>query len=181
MLWWIPHWKQKLLTGSPRVTASTGWWKGQAKWWRHRDLITTFCINCSWLVLRPGLLGLVTSGGGGFTSWGGTASADMMMTPGNKHAQLVLVSLILCELCLSGHQRFWGNTSPLHTYFSFHTLWPVDIKKQIKNKGLRVVIMVKTHTKTMSQCHGILYRQCKPFFAFCTRGSGSNSDNKTDT
>lgn len=33
-------------------------------------MTTTFCMYCSWLVLRPGLAGLETSGGGGFTGPG---------------------------------------------------------------------------------------------------------------
>lgn len=72
----------KLLTGNPRETASTGLWKGQANWWRHRDLITTVCMYWSWLVLRPALWGLVTSGGGGFTTCGAPWSGftDMMAT-----------------------------------------------------------------------------------------------------
>lgn len=71
-----------LLTGNPRETASTGLWKGQANWWRHRDLITTVCMYWSWLVLRPALWGLVTSGGGGFTTCGapGSGFTDMMAT-----------------------------------------------------------------------------------------------------
>lgn len=43
-------------------------------------------MNCSWLVLRPGLFGLITSGGGGFTSCGGwgSVSVDMVVTAGSS-------------------------------------------------------------------------------------------------
>ncbi|MEE6520257.1 hypothetical protein FKM82_018096 [Ascaphus truei] len=52
-------------TGRPSFVASTGWRKGHENECFHRDFMTTLCRYCSWLVERPGLLGLLDSGGGG--------------------------------------------------------------------------------------------------------------------
>lgn len=52
--------KKQTLTGRLRRTASTGSWKGQAKWWRHSAFAITFWRYCSWLVTRPWRLGSFT-------------------------------------------------------------------------------------------------------------------------
>lgn len=74
--------------------------------------MTMFCMCCSWLVLRPGLSGLVTSGGGGFTSCGGSGfvSADMMVAAEDERSSqeglnvaFLVISGGFCSLCLSSY------------------------------------------------------------------------------
>ena len=57
--------KKLVLTGRLSLTASTGAWKGQAKWCFHRAFTTTLSRYCSWLVWRFGLLRSMYSGAGG--------------------------------------------------------------------------------------------------------------------
>ena len=60
-----------VLTGRFRRYASTGSWKGQAKWCLHSDFIMAFCRNCSWLVTRLGRPGSRTGGWGKLAGpWG---------------------------------------------------------------------------------------------------------------
>ena len=50
------------LSGRLSLVASTGWWKGQAKWCLHRDLIKALWRNCNWFVALPVRAGSLTGG-----------------------------------------------------------------------------------------------------------------------
>ena len=55
----VPKKTRLRLTGRLSFCASTGWWNGQANWCFQTPFMTVFCRYCSWLVIRPGLFGVL--------------------------------------------------------------------------------------------------------------------------